>query len=265
MTSLKVKEIQAHTMLKNRMEFVAFLQSTLFKGDSSQAGPILRAEEIEQHIRNYMADSYGEMSADPKSFQGATMSIKSLKKWLCEQFFDVRAFGAELETYVGNVSIAGPVRFDTTVACSCAAPIDGVFPRATFMVTGHVSPYLAEKTGFSTDDLEMLLESMVNMYELNPGTEEGILSLAGPLVLFKHVGDPEETEEIQQEQAMCGQAPAHKLFGLISLEKKVEHPQDWYDYKVSLSKAPNGVDVGLYRFGDTEVSWGHAKSEIEVF
>ena len=101
-----------------------------------------------------------------------------------------------------------------------------------YRVEGYVSANLARKTtGFSEDDLKLLWEAILNMFENDHSAARGKMAVR-ELIVFKH-----DTE--------LGCAPAHKLFDLVKAARKegVTAPRGYEDYTVTVveDELPDGV------------------------
>ena len=107
-----------------------------------------------------------------------------------------------------------------------------IVPYGLYVAQGFVSAPLAEKTGFSEEDLELLWNALVNMFEHDRSAARGVMS-SQKLFVFKH-------------QNKLGNAPAHKLFDLIDIKRKEgsEGPaRSFSDYSVTVGNAPDGIDI----------------------
>jgi CRISPR-associated protein Csd2 len=130
-----------------------------------------------------------------------------------------------------------------------------------YIVKGTVSACLAEKNGFTEDDLNMLFEALIQMYNHDISASKEGMSVVSPLIIFKHVGTQTETNpEENARAAKLGCAPAYKLFRLLNVRKKadVEYPRSYDDYDVALnlSKLPGGVIAGIKEDAFSPVIWG---------
>jgi CRISPR-associated protein Csd2 len=67
------------------------------------------------------------------------------------------------------------------------------------------------------------------MFDFDRSAGRGLMS-AQRLIVFEH-------------ETALGNAPAHKLFGLVKVEKRVEVPRFFNDYAVTVGDAPAGVSV----------------------
>ena len=106
-------------------------------------------------------------------------------------------------------------------------------PYALYRTHGFISAALAQDTGFSEDDLQLFWDALTNMFDLDRSAARGLMA-ARKLIVFKH-------------NSKLGNAPAHKLFDLVKVEKKadVDAPRSFSDYVVSLdsSALPEGVEL----------------------
>jgi CRISPR-associated protein Csd2 len=96
-----------------------------------------------------------------------------------------------------------------------------IVPYGLYRAEGFISAPLAEKTGFSEEDLQLLWESLINMFEHDHSAARGKMS-SRKLFVFKHA-------------SRMGNMPAHKLFDCIKAEKKVEGPaRAFADYAITV-------------------------------
>ena len=108
-----------------------------------------------------------------------------------------------------------------------------VLPYALYVAEGYVSAALAEKTGFNEEDLNLLWDAIINMFENDHSAARGKMALR-KLFIFKH-------------DTPLGVAPSHKLFDIIKVERKdINKPSRCFeDYEVTVDKTaiPNGVQL----------------------
>lgn len=98
-----------------------------------------------------------------------------------------------------------------------------IIPFGLYEVRGFVSANLAEETGFDDEDLNVLFEAILNMYEHDHSASKGEMAVVSPLIIFRHVGtDTDAAQRIRQAKLGC--APAHKLFDLVKVTKKLPFP-----------------------------------------
>lgn len=202
-------------------------------------------------------ESLGITEADEKK---VTEELKKLKKndpdadvklrdYMCQNFFDIRTFGAVMTTFVKAAlncgQVRGPVQFGfarsidpiisqevaiTRVAITTEKDAESkstemgrknIVPYGLYRVEGYVSANLARKvTGFSEEDLELLWEAIVNMFEHDHSAARGKMAVR-ELIIFKH------SKEL-------GDCPAYKLFDAVEVKRKDEvlYPRKYQDYTV---------------------------------
>lgn len=212
-----------------------------------------------QHERAYQAIPGGEemLKADDKKRKGGD-KVEEARQWMCQNFYDVRTFGAVMSTGVNCGQVRGPVQITfarsidpviasehsitrMAVATEKEAENQGgdnrtmgrkfTVPYGLYMAHGFVSAHLAEQTQFSEADLELLWQSLEQMFEHDRSAARGQMATRG-LYVFKHEGK-------------LGNAPAYSLFERIKAEKQTEVPRSFKDYKVTVDEVnlPNGVQL----------------------
>ncbi len=185
---------------------------------------------------------------------------RKIRDFMCENFFDIRTFGAVMTTFVKASlncgQVRGPVQMSfarsvdpivqqevtiTRVAITTAADAAKkntemgrkfIVPYALYRAEGYVSANLARKsTGFSEDDLKLLWEAVTNMFEHDHSAARGRMAVR-ELIVFKHDSE-------------LGNAPSYKLFDLVSAARKnadaVARSYSDYDVKVDMDHVPSGV------------------------
>ena len=187
-----------------------------------------------------------------------TDKIASGRDALCKRFFDVRTFGAVLSTGPNAGQVRGPIQmtfarsvdpiFSAEHALTvCAArdetkPYDSqvgiqgrksTVPYGLYVCHGFVSANLANQTGFSQEDLQLLFEALKNMFDVDRSAARGLMS-ARRLIVFKH-------------NSKLGCAPANQLFDLVHVKKRddVAVARSFGDYTITVDKdkLPQGVEV----------------------
>ena len=185
---------------------------------------------------------------------------EKLRDFMCRNFYDVRTFGAVMTTFMKGAlncgQLRGPVQLGfsrsidpvlpqevtitrTAITTEADAEKKGtemgrkyIIPYALYRCEGYISANLARKTtGFSEDDLALLWEAIINMFENDRAAGRGKMAVR-EMIVFKHDSE-------------LGNAPAHKLFELVKAEKKdgVTAPRAYTDYVVTVEndKLPQGV------------------------
>ena len=175
--------------------------------------------------------------------------------WMCANFYDIRAFGAVMTTEVNCGQVRGPVQlafarsvepiFSQEVSITRMAVTNEkdlekertmgrkhIVPYGLYVAHGFVSAPLAEKTGFSDQDLNLLWEALANMFEHDRSAARGLMC-SRKLFVFKH-------------DNRMGNAPAHKLFDLINIQRaegSTGPARSFKDYTVSIGTVPDGVTL----------------------
>jgi CRISPR-associated protein Csd2 len=95
-------------------------------------------------------------------------------------------------------------------------------PYGLYRTHGFVSSPLANQTGFSEEDLELLWEALINMFEHDRSAARGMMATRG-LYVFEH-------------ELPMGNAPAHELFDRITVKRKdgVTAPRSIKDYEITI-------------------------------
>ena len=192
--------------------------------------------------------------------KGSEDSVRKARDWICRNFFDVRTFGAVMSIGVNCGQVRGPVQvtfgrsIDPVVAAEHSITRMAVateaeaekqegdnrtmgrkhtVPYGLYRAHGFVSAFLADQTGFSPDDLELLLKALEDMFEHDRSAARGQMSTRG-LYVFKHDGK-------------LGNAHADALFDRVAVRRKAgcEVPRSFGDYEVTVDEAglPSSVQL----------------------
>lgn len=200
------------------------------------------------------------IDGDLKAAKKSTPDIdRKLRDWMCQNFFDIRTFGAVMTTFVKGALNCGQVR--GPVQLSFARSVDPIVPqevtitrvaitteadaekKGTEMGRKHIVPYglyraegfvsanLARKTtGFSDEDLQLLWQAILNMFENDHSAARGKMAVR-ELIIFKHDSE-------------LGNAPSYKLFDAVTVARKdgIAVPRSYQDYTVTVADTlPEGV------------------------
>lgn len=178
---------------------------------------------------------------------------KKICQFMCNNFFDIRTFGAVMTTFVKAAlncgQVRGPVQLGfarsidpivtqevtiTRVAITTKKDAENkstemgrkyIVPYALYRVDGYISANLARKvTGFSEDDLALLWQAIINMFEYDHSAARGNMAVR-ELIVFKHATE-------------LGNAPAYKLFDTVSVKRKegVIAARSYNDYEVEVAE-----------------------------
>jgi CRISPR-associated protein Csd2 len=204
---------------------------------------------------NEMAYKAFELKPEAKKLPKSVEDAQKVTGWMCANFYDIRSFGAVMTTEVNCGQVRGPVQLAfaksvepilsqevsiTRMAVTNEKDLEKertmgrkhIVPYGLYVAQGFVSAPLAEKTGFAEEDLELLWNALINMFEHDRSAARGMMS-SQKLFVFKH-------------RDKLGNAPAHKLFNLIGIKRKEgsEGPaRSFKDYTVTVETAPDGVEI----------------------
>ena len=187
---------------------------------------------------------------------------RKLRDYMCREFYDIRTFGAVMTTFVKASlncgQVRGPVQIGfarsidpvvsqevtiTRVAITTEKDAENkttemgrksIVPYGLYRAEGYISANLARKvTGFSEEDLELLWEAIINMFEHDHSAARGKMSVR-ELIVFKH------SKEL-------GDCPAYKLFDAVEVRKNADvmYPRRYQDYTVLVheEQIPDSVEV----------------------
>lgn len=180
------------------------------------------------------------------------------RDYMCRNYYDVRTFGAVMST--GNDPcgiVRGPVQLNFARSISPVTPLDvsitrqarttdertqtgdteigkkSILPYALYRGEGYISAALAQKvTGFGEDDLELLWQAIINLFENDHSAARGKMGMR-KLYVFKHSN-------------LLGNAPSCVLFDKIAIHEKdgVVAPRTFSDYEITVDREmPAGVEL----------------------
>ena len=207
--------------------------------------------------------AYTALSKDPK--KATTKDVSETRAWMCNNFFDVRTFGAVMSTEVNCGQVRGPVQLTFARSVDRILPMDiaitrvaltktdekavrnedgestassgtigrkALIPYGLYIAHGFFVPSYATDTKFDSDDLELLWNALQNMWDLDRSASRGQTACRG-LYIFSH-------------DSALGNAPSHQLFKRISI-KPVGVARTFEAYKDSLqiddTNLPHGVTL----------------------
>ena len=210
----------------------------------------------DKSLNTKFADAYTAENLEKGKKGKRPDDVRKAREYMCKNFFDVRAFGAVMSTGDNPCGIVrGPVQInfarsvspvsyqDVTITRQARTTDDrqetgetemgrkSIIPYALYRAEGYVSAALAKKvTGLSEEDLELLWQAIINMFEHDHSAARGKMCMR-KLYVFKHESD-------------IGNCPSNLLFDKISVEEKAPGtpPRKFDDYRVTVDEAmPEGV------------------------
>ena len=230
------------------------------------------AKEDAAGYRIYIKDQVPLQRSDAEAlaYLGVNKDLKAAKKddpaldgkirdFMCQNFFDIRTFGAVMTTFVKGAlncgQVRGPVQLGfarsidpilpqevtiTRVAITTEADAEKkgtemgrkyIVPYALYRAEGFISANLARKvTGFSEEDMRLLWQAILNMFENDHSAARGKMAVR-ELIVFRHDSE-------------LGNAPSYKLFDAVHVARKpdVTVPRSYRDYTVDVdANLPAGV------------------------
>ncbi len=186
--------------------------------------------------------------------------VNKARAWMCQNFYDIRTFGAVLTVGDNCGQVRGPVQINfsrsidpivqqevtiTRLTVTREEEADKertigrkhIVPYALYRAEGYISAKLsndpAKGTGFSEDDLELFWEALINMFEHDHSAARGKMATR-KLFVFKHSSD-------------LGNTPAHVLFETVQVARRpeVNPPRKFSDYEVNVerNRIPSQVEL----------------------
>jgi CRISPR-associated protein Csd2 len=182
-----------------------------------------RAVLNKQHARAYEAN---KLKAESKKLPKKEEEARAVTGWMCANFFDIRAFGAVMTTEVNCGQVRGPVQLTFARSEEPIMPMEITITRSSVtnerdadkertMGRKHIVPYglyrahgfinakLAERTGFSDDDLALTWDALRSMFEHDRSAARGEM-VGRRAIIFKH-------------DSALGNAPSHELFDRVKV------------------------------------------------
>ena len=222
-----------------------------------QSGEALNAK----HRRAYEA-----LDLESTGSKQDAATVDEARAWMCQNFYDIRTFGAVMTTGVNCGQVRGPIQLTFARSIDSVVPIDvtitrvavtreedarvvvseegeasgkqtemgrkAIVPYGLYRAHGFYNPHFADQTGFSADDLDLFWKALQHMWDFDRSAARGMMACRG-LYVFSHDGK-------------LGEAPAHQLFGRIDarLRDGVDVPRSFDDYVVTVDgDLPDGVTL----------------------
>lgn len=258
-----VKEQESREPVAGEKRFEIYVrEKAILNHQNQRAYSALKLDAPEESAEGAPAAEEAEAKKKPgkEKRKGSADDVDKARRWMCQNFFDVRTFGAVMSIGVNCGPVRGPVQLTfarsvepvvalehsiTRMAVATEAEAEKqqgdnrtmgrkhTVPYGVYVAHGFISSFLAKQTGFGEDDLELLWQSLEGMFEHDRSAARGEMSTRG-LYVFKH-------------ESELGNAHAHALFDRISIKRndKVDVPRSFGDYAVSVDDAnlPNGVSL----------------------
>lgn len=205
--------------------------------------------------RNKKAYVHYDMKPSEKKLPKGEQDRLKVTKFMCDNFFDIRSFGAVMTTGVNCGQVRGPIQMCFAESVDPVMPMEmsitrmavtkeedaekertmgrkQYIPYGLYRVEGFVSASLAEKTVFSQEDLDLFFSALMNMFENDRSAARGLMS-SRKLFVFKH-------------ESKLGNAPAHRLFEAVKVNRLIPDAQEarsFSDYTIEVGDIPEGVEL----------------------
>lgn len=222
---------------------------------------------IEGAVHNLQhKDAYESIGEKPA--QKVKSEVKDeATKWMCRNYYDVRTFGAVMSTKINCGQVRGPVQLSFArsihpiVANEYAITRTSVtdekdiekertigrkftVPYGLYRARGFINPFLAEQTGFSEDDKELLFQALENAFQFDQSAARPAGSMRPvEFIIFKH-------------DNQLGKASSHNLFDAVKIEQKASvitprSSRDDFQISIDESAIPDGVEI-IHRISTLE-------------
>ncbi len=194
-----------------------------------------------------------KVATDEKKRKGSGDEVEKARAWMCQNFYDVRTFGAVMSTGTNCGQVRGPVQLNFARSINAVVPMEvsitrmavttekeaeaqsgdnrtmgrkHIIPYGLYRLEGYISAFIGQQTGFSEDDLKLLWDALINMFDHDHSAARGKMN-ARKLFVFKHASE-------------LGNAPAHKLFELIRVKRVGDASKParaFSDYTIEFNKS----------------------------
>ena len=236
-----VKEQDVREPIEGEKRFEIYVrEKAILNHQNQRAYAALKLDVVESPVEGEASAVVEEIDAKKKKpvkekRKGSADDVGQARKWMCQNFFDVRTFGAVMSTGVNCGQVRGPVQLTfarsvepivalehsiTRMAVATEAEAEKqqgdnrtmgrkhTVPYGVYVAHGFVSSFLAKQTGFGEDDLELVFQALAQMFEHDRSAARGEMSTRG-LYVFKH-------------ESELGNASAHALFERLKVAPKEE-------------------------------------------
>jgi CRISPR-associated protein Csd2 len=195
---------------------------------------------IRAHEKAYEAIK-SEAKAEEGKRKGAGDDVEKARAWMCQNFYDVRTFGAVMSLATNCGQVRGPIQLGfsrsidpivisehsiTRMAVATereATAQQGdnrtmgrkfTVPYGLYRCHGFVNPFLADQTGFSDEDLELFFQALEKAFQFDQSAARPAGSMAPrALLIFKH-------------DSQLGKAASHDLFDRLKVESFEKTPSE---------------------------------------
>jgi CRISPR-associated protein Csd2 len=199
--------------------------------------------------------AYDELGIKSTGTKQKREDVDRVRAWMCQNFYDIRTFGAVMTTGVNCGQVRGPVQMTFARSIDRIAPLDlsitrvaitkpedaavvtseeeggetkgkqtemgrkSMIPYGLYRAHGFFNPHFADKTGVDSEDIALFWKALEMMWDLDRSAARGEMACRG-LYVFSH-------------DSKLGNAAAHRLFDLIRVpQSQSDAPRSFSDYRV---------------------------------
>lgn len=213
--------------------------------------------------------AYTDLNIKSTGTKQARGDVARARAWMCQNFYDIRVFGAVMSTGVNCGQVRGPVQITFARSHDPIDPLDlsitrvavtreedaqvvtsedgttggkqtewgrkALVPYGLYRAHGFFNPHFAKQTGVTAEDLSLFWEALQGMWDLDRSASRGMMACRG-LYVFSH-------------ESNLGNAPAHVLFERVTVSRRpeVEAPRSFAHYEVKVDGAALATGVTLTR------------------
>lgn len=225
-----------------------------------QSGEALNA--IHRRAYEHLNIGWSKSAKQPKP------DVDRARTWMCDNFYDIRMFGAVMTTGVNAGQVRGPLQLTFARSVDAIVPLDlsitrvavtreedasvvvsetggettgkqtemgrkALVPYGLYRAHGFFNPHFARQTGANEQDLDRFWQALQQMWDLDRSAARGMMACRG-LYVFSH-------------ESSLGNAPAHALFERVQIARNADivAPRQFRDYRVTVDgeSLPNGVTL----------------------
>jgi CRISPR-associated protein Csd2 len=181
--------------------------------------------------------------------------VEIVQAWMCKNFYDIRMFGAVMNTSINCGQVWGPLQISFSRSIDPITPLmlsitrvaitktdadkktemgrKPIIPYGLYIGHGSFNPFRAQQTGVTSEDLVRFWEAFQGMWDFDRSAARGELDLRG-LYIFTH-------------DSKRGNGHAYKLLERIVPRKQegISVPRHFNDYVVAVDQndLPKGITL----------------------
>jgi len=222
-------------------------------------------------LNDMNARAYSALSIKSTGTKQKREEVNKARDWMCQNFYDIRMFGAVMTTGVNCGQVRGPIQLTFARSVDPVMPLDvaitriaitkpedavmvsgnndeeeskgkttemgrkALIPYGLYVAHGFYSPHFADKTGVKSTDLKLFWNALLEMWDVDRSASRGLMAPRG-LYVFSH-------------ENKLGNAPAHKLFERLQVELREQGsvPRQFSNYRVTVDETELPIGVHLTR------------------